>query len=94
MLQFTPASGSMHDRLVPRSRYIRKHSGFTTPQEFGADTWGDVVPITFANVTGAVGQTAVGLRARVYWTVRFIGYDIVTWYAEATAALVPSPANI
>ena len=44
-----------------------------------------------ANVTAAHAarpQQIAALRARVYWTVRFIGYDIVTWYAEATAALV------
>ena len=66
--------------------YIQNNSGLTTPQDFGAGTWEDVVPITMANVTG--GKHWQGLRQRVYWSVRFIGFSVATWFAEATKALV------
>jgi hypothetical protein len=66
--------------------YVRNHSGFTTPQEFGADSWDDVVPITFVNVTRGLHEK--GLRACVYWSVRFAAWDVVTWFAKGTAALV------
>jgi hypothetical protein len=67
-------------------KYIKARSGFTTPQEFGAESWNDVVPITKVNVTR--GPNEEGLRARVYWSVRFAAWDVVTWFARATAALV------
>jgi hypothetical protein len=70
-------------------KYIKERSGFTTPQEFGADSWADVVPITFANVTKATPREKVlGMRARVYWSVRFAAWDVVTWFGAATAALM------
>jgi hypothetical protein len=67
--------------------YIRNMSGLTTPADFGATTWGDVVPITRDNITtGSANEQ--GMRARFVWTMRFVAWDVVTWYAQATAALV------
>ena len=66
--------------------YIRNNSGFTTPQELGADSWDDVVPINMRNVS--TGKYWQGLRQRVYWSIRFIGFDAATWFASATKALI------
>jgi hypothetical protein len=66
--------------------YIRNNSGFTTPQELGAESWDEVVPINMRNVT--TGKHWQGLRHRVYWSIRFIGYDTATWFASATKALI------
>jgi hypothetical protein len=67
--------------------YIKERSGFTTPQEFGAESWSEVVPITKVNVTKG-GPHEEGLWARVYWSVRFAAWDVVTWFGRVTAALV------
>jgi len=52
-----------------------------------------VVPITFANVTaGASNEQA--LRVRVYWSVRFAAFDVVSFYSKATAALVAANGGV
>ena len=78
---------SSNPRVLKRyHNYIKNNSGLTTPQDFGAETWEDVVPITMANVTG--GKHWQGLRQRYYWSIRFIGFSAATWFASATKALV------
>jgi hypothetical protein len=69
--------------------YIRNMSGLTTPVDFGADSWSAVVPITRDNATAARGgANEQGMRTRFYWTMRFVAWDVESWYARATAALV------
>ena len=67
--------------------YIKANSGLTTPQAFGADSWEQVVPITFANIT-AGEKNEQALRVRVYWSVRFAAFDVVDFYSKATKALI------
>eukprot|EP01052_Picozoa_sp_SAG31_P006275 SAG31_NODE_286_length_18467_cov_41.317056_13_plen_1204_part_00 len=67
--------------------YIKNMSGLKTPQEFGAKSWSEVVPITHDNITSG-DKYEQGLRIRFYWTMRFVAWDVETWYAKATEALV------
>jgi hypothetical protein len=75
--------------------YITTNSGLKTPQAFGAQSWDKVVPITFVNVTAFKGdpQTKQALRVRVYWSVRFAAFDVVSFYSKATAALIAANDN-
>jgi hypothetical protein len=87
------ANISGNPRVFQRfQEYIKTHSGLATPQAFGAQRWAGVVPITFDNVTkGAANEQA--LRVRVYWSVRYAAYDVVTFYGKATAALIAANAG-
>jgi hypothetical protein len=98
MVGVTPDSGPNNITHNPRvfarfHSYLRNMSGLTTPQNFGASSWGDVIPLTRSNLTATAAVThsaAVehGLRVRYYWSMRFVAWDVETWYAKATAALV------
>ena len=68
-------------------RYIQNMSGLTTPAGFGAGSWKDVVPILRDNIT-AGSANEQGMRTRFYWTMRFVTWDVETWYARAAKALV------
>eukprot|EP01043_Picozoa_sp_COSAG02_P041179 COSAG02_NODE_3394_length_6814_cov_8.672971_2_plen_1115_part_00 len=67
--------------------YIKEHSGLTTPQDFGADSWNEVVPITRQNITAGEPHEQA-LRVRAYWSIRFAAFDVVSFYSRATAALI------
>jgi hypothetical protein len=92
----TPNNITHNPRVLARfHRYLRNMSGLTTPQDFGArsGSWSDVVPMTRTNLTATVATARSaaqkqGLRVRYYWTMRFVAWDVETWYAKATAALV------
>ena len=99
MVGVGPHSGTNNITHNPRvfarfHSYLKNMSGLTTPQDFGAQSWSEVVPLTRGNLTAAVAGSAVsaevkeGLRIRYYWTMRFVAWDVETWYAKATAALV------
>lgn len=115
MVGVTPASGPNNITHNPRvfarfHSYLKNMSGLSTPQDFGASSWDEVIPITRTNLThairvsrdraaaaagtaggGAAGSGVAveeGLRVRYYWTMRFVAWDVETWYAKATAALV------
>ena len=70
-------------------RYIQNQSGYTSPSDFGAASWAEVVPIASENLTSAGGsQQALGLRRLFYWSMRFAAWDVTTFYAQATKALI------
>ena len=62
-------------------------SGLTDPHEFGSPSWDGVVPITRLNITAGVANEKQ-LLVRFYWTIRFAVWDVETFFAQATAALV------
>jgi len=66
--------------------YLRNMSGFTTPADFGASSWSEVRPISRNNITTGTNEEA--LRVLYYWTIRFVTWDVETWFARATRALV------
>jgi hypothetical protein len=79
---------SANPRVFKRFQtYIKKSSGLTTPQAFGAASWNKVVPITFANITKGVTNEQA-LRVRAYWSIRFAAVDVVQFYSKATQALI------
>jgi hypothetical protein len=82
------ANISGNPRVFKRfQQYLKANSGLTTPQDFGADSWEKVVPITFTNIT-AGEKHEQALRVRVYWSIRFAAFDVVSFYSKATAALI------
>jgi hypothetical protein len=98
MVGVTPDSGPNNITDNPRvfarfHSYLKNMSGLSTPQDFGASSWSEVIPMTRTNLTAAVAaapSAAVeqGLRVRYVWTMRFVAWDVETWYAKATAALI------
>jgi hypothetical protein len=70
-------------------QYLRDMSGLADSRDFGATSWAGVVPITRANITaGAANEKQ--LLVRFYWTIRFGVWDVETFFAQATLALVES----
>ena len=64
-----------------------------TPHDFGATTWGDVVPDTARGDAGAGNTSAAGnplklpARKLFYWSIRFAHWDSCRYMAEWSAAL-------
>jgi len=84
-----PENVSGHPSVFARfHEYIKNSSGLKTPEEFGAATWAEVVPISTANLTHADGKHLAGLQHRLYWSMRFAVWDVTHFYSQATAALV------
>ena len=71
--------------------YLTNRSGFTTPQQFGGDSWEEVVPAPPHNSPTRLHPNASSPlvdRRAFYWSIRFATWDVESWFAKATAALV------
>jgi hypothetical protein len=89
--------------------YLMNSTGMHSPLDFGESHWDDVLPnmtrsVMFARIaaagaggggSGAAAHARLveGLRRRFYWTVRFAAWDVATWYAQVTAALIAANAG-
>jgi hypothetical protein len=77
--------------------YLINNTGFTSAGDFGETSWDSVLPnLTrakmYARIEAAGGRAPArlidGLRMLFYWTTRFASYDVTSWYAQVTQALI------
>ena len=101
--RFILSSTSHNPRVLRRfHHYLTNKTGFTTPQQFGASSWAEVVPLYRLNLTQQLAEPAAmadpalatALRARYYWTARFGSWDVQRYYAQVSAALTKANGGV
>jgi hypothetical protein len=94
---------SGNPRILQRYHsYLMNSTRLSSAADFGESSWDDVLPnLTRAAMYAriAAGGSAIaprladGLRRHFYWTVRFAAWDVASWYAQVSAALITANAG-